>query len=103
MNSKIGTILPPELPKTVPSKAQWLSGQGVGTWFYIEQTDKVNEFLVQRFTPEGVMDCNRIFQIEESTSTFDINQPYEFKHISHCSKCRIIQNDVVFTFNFIAQ
>jgi hypothetical protein len=102
MDAKIGTILPPKLPKSIPNNSQWLSGQGVGTWFYIAQTTKKNEFLIQRFTPEGVMDCNRIFQIEESTSTFDINKPYQFTHISHCSKCRIIQNDVIFTFNSIS-
>jgi len=102
MHSKVGTIFPPELPDSIPQNAQWLSGQGVGTWFYIEPTIISNEYRIQRFTPEGVMDCNRIFKIEENNVGFDINQPYQFTHISHCSKCRIIQNEIIFTFNFLS-
>ena len=101
MHSKIGTIFPPELPATIPETSKWLSGQGVGTWFDIKQTSKADEYLIQRFTPQGEMDCNRIFKIEANESTFDIHKSYQFTHISHCKKCRIIQNEIIFTFNSI--
>ena len=103
MQSKIGTIFPPKLPNSIPKNAQWLSGQGVGTWFSIEPTNKENEYLIQRFTPEGEINCNRIFRIEENSLAFDIHQPYQFTHISHCAKCRIIQNEVIFTFNSLTK
>jgi len=101
MNAKIGTILPPEKPNTVPKYAKWLSGQGVGTWFCIDETPTNNQFIIKRFTPEGKLDCDRIFEIGESDSIFNINESYEFIHVSHCAKCRIIQNNVVFVFEHV--
>ena len=97
---KVGTIHPPKQPSFIPKKSKWLSGQGVGTWFSIELTDKQNLYRIRRYTPEGELDCDRIFKLKEVEMNFDLHLPYEFKHISHCSKCRIEQNGVVFEFNY---
>lgn len=96
----MGTIKPPIKPLNIPSHSKWLLGQGVGTWFCIDKSD--SNFRIRRFTPSGQLDCDRIFKIEASLTTFDIDEPYEFAHISHCSKCRIIQNNNTFVFNYIA-
>ncbi len=101
MNFKVGTINPPDIPKNLPLNSKWLSGQGVGAWFSIEVTNENTIFRIKRYTPEGNLDCDRIFKIAAATMNFDINQPYEFKHISHCSKCKIEQDGVVFEFNYI--
>ncbi len=99
MKGKVGTILPPEKPSNVLDNAQWLSGQGAGVWFSIESTDNVNEFLIQRFSPNGQLDCKRIFVCEQDG--FDTQQSYQFTHISHCAKCRIKQNNQLFVFNWL--
>lgn len=97
---KIGTIHPPELPDSIPNHAQWLLGQGAGTWFCIDKTDQINRYNIKRFSPEGELDCDRIFSIENNGSIFDIKESYQFVHISHCEKCRIQQHGVVFIFNY---
>lgn len=96
----IGTILPPKKPTSIPVDAKWLSGQGAGVWFYIEATEKETIYRIKRFTPEGELDCDRFFEIEKSAIPFNISKPFEFTHISHCSKCKIIQNNTTFIFNF---
>ncbi len=100
MKSRRGTLDAPDQPDSVPNNAQWLSGQGAGVWFCIDKTNVPNEYLIQRFTPEGELDCKRIFAIENAKG-FDLNQPYQFVHISHCAKCRIVQNNQEFVFHWI--
>lgn len=101
MSRLIGTILPPTKPTSIPATVKWLSGQGAGVWFYIEATEKETIFRIKRFTPEGELDCDRLFEIEKNSNTFNLNNNYEFTHISHCSKCKITQNNTTFIFNYI--
>ena len=103
MQDRVGTINPPELPDSVPSNSQWLSGQGSGTWFCINKTEESNQFRIQRLTPSGDLDCDRIFEIEENGLVFDINEQYVFTHISHCAKCRVTQNGTIFVFNYLEE
>ncbi|PCJ26334.1 MAG: hypothetical protein COA97_06010 [Flavobacteriales bacterium] len=103
MQSNIGTIHSPALPNVIPKHSKWLLGQGVGTWFCIDKTDNEKQYNIKRFTPKGSLDCDRIFEIENNGSVFDIKEPYQFTHISHCSKCRIVQNETVFVFNYIKE
>lgn len=97
----IGTIHPPKQPSSIPTNSQWLLGQGAGVWFCIAKTSEKKQFNIKRFTPNGKLDCDRIFEQEENGSVFDVNQPYQFVHISHCAKCRILQNNITFIFNYI--
>ena len=36
------TLPEPERPEFLPKKAQWLAGEGAGSWFYIENTIRIN-------------------------------------------------------------
>lgn len=96
----IGTILPPNLPISIPASSKWLSGQGAGGWFSIEATSNSNEYRIIRYTPEGLIDCDRIFELLDNGFVFDLKKPYEFMHVSHCSKCKIQQNDQLFIFQY---
>lgn len=100
MEKNIGTLNPPVKPLGIPPHSKWLLGQGAGVWFCIDKTLEKNKFRIQRFTPNGNLDCDRVFEIEKNGSIFDINSNYEFAHISHCAKCRIKQNKIVFVFNY---
>lgn len=99
MNKQVGTIHPPQKVRAIPDNSQWLSGQGAGVWFCIEKLES-NKYRIQRFAPDGNLDCDRYFEIEENGSIFDMGKEYEFVHISHCAKCRIKQNEIVFVFNY---
>lgn len=101
VKKKIGRVYPPEKPEIIPVYSQWLLGQGAGAWFCIGNTIESKKFRIQRFTPDGNLDCDRVFEIEDNGSVFDIEAAYEFIHVSHCAKCRIKQNETVFVFNYI--
>jgi hypothetical protein len=94
----MGTIEAPKMPLNIPVHCKWLLGQGAGTWFCIDK--ELANFRIRRYTPIGELDCDRVFKIEDNGLIFDIEQPYEFEHISHCSKCRISQNGIIFIFNY---
>ena len=100
MGKRIGTVDAPVKPKEIPTSTQWFLGQGAGAWFFITSTESENRFNIKRFAPNGSLDCDRVFEIEENGSVFDIEKPYNFTHISHCAKCRIIQNEIIFVFNY---
>jgi len=100
MVKRIGSVDAPEKPKEIPFNSQWLMGQGSGAWFSIKKTTEAKKFNIKRFATEGSLDCDRIFEIEENGSIFDIAQAYQFTHLSHCAKCRIIQGEKIFVFNY---
>ena len=79
----------------IPKKAQWLSGTvGSGSWFSI--AEEGNKYRIQRFSPEGKLECDRLFTTDNIT--FDLNIDYQFTFLSHCKECTIIQNEITYKF-----
>ena len=79
----------------IPEKAQWLSGTvGSGSWFLISVEN--SKYRIQRFCPEGKLECDRIFTVDNST--FDLHIDYQFTFLSHCKECTIIQNEITYKF-----
>ena len=79
---------------TIPEKAQWVGGIGAGSWFVM--TSEKKDFRIKRFSPEGILECSRIFYVKNTE--FNINKPYEFTYMSHCKECTIIQDEQIFKF-----
>ena len=92
MNS---TLAEPVRHANIPAQAQWLSGEGAGSWFLMELHK--DGFYITRFSPEGKTECKGIFN-KKSPEIFDINREYRFTYISHCSQCTIIQDGHKFPF-----
>ena len=92
------TVLAPKLPNNLPQTAQWLSGEGAGSWFVIEP--KETGFEIIRFSPEGKMECEGLFNCE-NRSEFKIEKEYQFTHLSHCKTVRILQENTIFVFERI--
>ena len=92
-----GTLKPTNLPKNVPAEAKWLAGQGVGGWFYLKESTVVNKFRIRRFSPDGILECDRLFDLI-NTSDFDVKKDFEFTHVSHCMECRVLQEGKGFIF-----
>ena len=79
----------------IPEKAQWLSGTvGSGSWFFISV--EYSKYRIQRFCPEGKLECDRIFTVDNSD--FDLHIDYQFTFLSHCKECTIIQNEITYKF-----
>lgn len=91
----LNTTLPaPERSVNLPSSAQWLAGEGAGSWFYIIPKNKC--YFISRYSPTGKLECESIFEL--SKKGFDISKPYTFTHLSHCQQVHIKQNGNVFQF-----
>lgn len=100
-----GTLLAPKRHESVPKEAKWLSGQGEGTWFCITKEEGLSEkqFRVRRISPQGNLDCDRVFELEENSSNFNINIAWDINHVSHCAQVRTLQNDIVYVMNFVRE
>ena len=98
--SKLRVTLPePARPKDIPEFAQWLSGEGSGSWFSISQLETGNYFI-SRFGPNGELECGGEFEISNNQS-FNIRIPFQFEHLSHCRKVKIRQENHVIEFRRI--
>ena len=89
------TLFEPDKPVNVSPQAQWLSGEGAGSWFLIEKENE--EYVITRFSPAGKTECKGKF-ILQTGNDFNIQTHYKFTYISHCSKVNIIQNEIKYQF-----
>lgn len=83
----------PELPACISSNAKWLSGEGAGSWFVIEE--KSNHYLITRYSPKGNFECENRFEKEMD---FDPKVSYQMDYPSHCSVVTVHQNGRKFRF-----
>lgn len=95
-----GRLIAPPKKGDVPQQAQWLTGEGGGAWFCIQK--KKTNYRIKRYTPEGNQDCDREFQLK-NTELFDDSLTFEMQHISHCAEVRVLQNGVLFVFEWIGE
>jgi len=84
------TLQAPDKPSHIPIKSQWLTGEGAGSWFYIEEYNHL--FKIFRYDPEGKMECLNLFAIL-SNEALDLKKPFEFIHLSHCDHVTINQGN----------
>ena len=81
-------------PVNIKETAQLIKGIGASSWFTIKSEG--NLYKIERFSPEGELECSRLFRAEPNT--FDINHEHEFTYISHCKECTILQNNQTYKF-----
>ncbi len=87
------TLPAPVMPENLPSHAQWLSGEGAGSWFVI-QLEGAGSYEVARFDPEGRLECKGVFKVRNA-SFFDIERPFQVTYLSHCQQVTLLQAGVV--------
>ena len=90
------TLREPVRAAEIPQTAQWLAGEGAGSWFYISKLE-TGEYRIIRFSPDGKPECEGEFIISND-QLFNIQKPYRFGYLSHCGKVAIIQNNSVIEF-----
>lgn len=91
------TLNEPDRATRIPDKAQWLSGEGAGSWFTIKQKNEAI-YIISRFDPEGKLECEGQFEIKNNLS-FDIQSSFQFEYLSHCQNVQILQNGNTIEFN----
>ncbi|HAF28351.1 MAG TPA: hypothetical protein DCG75_04810 [Bacteroidales bacterium] len=75
------TLQAPEKHSKIPHNAQWLSGEGAGSWFAFEAKDEL--LLVNRFAPDGTLECSGTFGKEKN-----LNHLYDGFTITYPSNCK---------------
>ncbi len=95
-NNLSPTLPEPQRPDFLPKNAQWLAGEGAGSWFVIDSTSQNHRFEITRYSPIGKIECQGFFEIENESKKLDLNQNYEFVHLSHCAFVHIEQGEDVF-------
>jgi len=79
--------------------AQWLPGIGVGAWFELHKLIHDVEYRFRRISPFGNIDVDGIYEI--SDGGFNIDEHYEFTHLSNCKFFHIKQNSKQYRFEFL--
>ena len=80
--------------ESIPKMAQWLSGEGYGSWYFLEKSDK---FLkMTRFSPYGKIECTGFFDFP---SNFKLDEDYQITYLSHCTKISVIVNENLLELN----
>lgn len=82
-------LIVPKRHPNVPLTANWLAGEGAGSWFDIHATLIDNEFEVTRISPKGIIECTGTFL---SSEKLKVTLPYSFDFPSHCAKVTVLQN-----------
>ena len=94
---KLAKVLPePALPTRLPAIAKWLSGEGSGSWFVIEEGENSLQYKITRFSPGGIFECGGIFIAEKS---FDLKKGFAMTYPSHCLKVTIFCDKEKVSFN----
>ena len=93
----VGTIHPKSNDE-IYETAQWLSGIAAGAWFELHATENSNEFRYRRIAPNGRIDVNGIYYLENKYE-FNFCENFEFIHYSNCKFFHIKQNEKSYKFN----
>ncbi len=79
------TLRPPAGNFRIPVNAQWLSGEGVGSWFVLEPQNP--HLRVTRYSPDGTIECTGLYENQNdhvmvSDHSFQITYPSNCKVVS---------------------
>jgi len=88
------TLFQPERDNKIPGNAQWLAGEGAGSWFSFEGKD--GNLQITRYSPGGTVECKGEYWSEHkniNTKRIKITYP------SNCNKVHIIDSDKIIVFN----
>jgi hypothetical protein len=82
--SLISTLQAPSKHPGIPENAQWLSGEGAGSWFDFKFAD--SGLRVTRYSPDGIIECAGHFKISNGKGI----RPDNSFRITYPSNCMVI-------------
>lgn len=92
-------VLPsPPKPDHLFVEAKWLSGEGCGSWFNMEENE--GKYLVSRFNSEGKLECRGTFK-QVLGRKINLKKEFEFTYMSHCAEITIIQANQMLSFKLV--
>jgi len=81
----------PDVPNNISQESKWLSGEGAGSWFEFIAQENKNTIQINRYTPEGEIECSEVFELNDK---IDLTIPFEVTYPSFCNKVTILQNKI---------
>ncbi|MCF8465261.1 MAG: hypothetical protein K9G41_10490 [Flavobacteriales bacterium] len=85
-----GVIPEPNCPLNVPISAQWLAGEGAGSWYDLARTEL--GFLLTRYSRTGEQECAvPMQQIDGEEWSHD--DSFTITYMSHCAEINLLVND----------
>lgn len=91
-----GTLSEPERASGIPQTAQWLSGEGAGSWFAFKIE---NNFLkVIRYSVNGIIECTGLFENKDAIKVLKNKKSYKVAYPSNCKTVSLNLNGSEFRF-----
>lgn len=91
------TLPPPERHPDIPEIAQWLSGEGAGSWFVF---DIENTLLkVTRYSVFGVIECTGLYENKDAIAVLRNEISYKITYPSNCKTVSLKINDTEMKFH----
>ncbi len=81
-NLLVATLPAPDRHRNVPKNAQWLSGEGAGSWFVFEV--KGTLLNVTRYSPQGVIECSGLYENKDAIQRLKEQRSFVVSYPSNC-------------------
>lgn len=79
----------PVRPVNIPENAQWLSGEGAGSWFAFKREE--DGIKVTRYAPSGEIECNGMFEMTKDLDHL-INTKLIITYPSNCMEVSLLSD-----------
>lgn len=76
------TLSRPAKHHSIPDNAQWLSGEGAGSWFACSFSEA--KLHVTRYSPDGTVECSGIYETTINNATIDKFGNFRVDYPSNC-------------------
>jgi hypothetical protein len=91
------TLPPPHRHPSIPENAQWLSGEGAGSWFAFEIENQL--LKVTRFSVNGVIECAGLFENTDAIKVLKNKKSFKVAYPSNCKTVSLSLNGSEIRFN----
>ncbi len=78
----VATLPAPKRPPSIPSKAQWLSGEGAGSWFEYQLDGTI--IKMTRYSTKGVVECTGLFENKDALNLLMEAKDVSIAYPSNC-------------------
>lgn len=90
------TLPSPERHPNIPENAQWLSGEGAGSWFVFEIENTLLKVI--RYSVYGVIECTGLYENKDAITLLKNKNSYKITYPSNCKTVSIKVNETVVKF-----
>lgn len=91
------TLPAPERHPNIPENAQWLSGEGAGSWFVFEIENTL--LKVTRYSVYGSIECTGLYENKDAIALLKNKNLYKITYPSNCKTVSLKVNDTEIKFH----